>query len=790
MPSKPSEIRLPSWTYPEPYYIYASLREQLHLLRPEIDLNEIDRAFDFAQYAHNGQYRDGGEPYIIHPIEVAALCVELNLDQPSIQAALLHDVVEDNQRIQKGHIATKFSPEVAELVDTLSKLKRKTVRMPWQNAPETEEQKILENNRQTRRLIISMVRDKRVMVIKLADRLWNLRTLKPLKKEKIVRIARETQDIYVPIANALGMWDIMSEMEDIIFSYLEPEHYEELKQEIDKRLIEQKSELNDTITKLILALDKEMPKKIKSIHGRYKHLTSINNKLKRLKAAKEAENSEFHPTLAEILPQLHDILGIRIILNGTPLDCYYALGIVHNTFKPKMNCFDDYISIPKKNGYQSLQTVIYGRYGGIEIQIRTIEMDRVAAKGIAAHWRYKSTLAKETFEDQEWLSIIQALGEMSDTDFIANTGTLLKDQVMVLGYKEGQVNTFSLPQDSTPVDFAFHVHTEVGYNCRFALVNKKPVPLDYKLRHGDLVEIKTGNEPNPALLAKWLVFVASPRSKLAIQNFMKQKCSAAQRVQYGKNILREYVVKTKEKPLNLLDNKKLDALLKRLKIVSLNRLYDDICTGKLNVYDLINTLKNVSYELDQKKDDGSFVITKRQWPDNSKINPREYIRHKGGGLLREKLIYGPCCNPILDDDIVGVLSNTTLNTLIIHRRSCIMLDKILTLPKMELQWRPLTEAERDELLFQAIITIKGRNRQGLLYNMLKIIDEHNLNIITINTLYEPSDVDKVDHTILDLILQVPNKDILINVIQNITNITPDVRDVVRPILIESNHPTY
>lgn len=472
------------------------LIERVKKYASEEDINLIKKAFEFAQKHHDGQSRNSGEPYIVHPLEVALILADLELDIASIVAGLLHDVVEDTSASLED-VEREFGKEIAELVDGVTKLGKLEFTSKLERQAENY-----------RKMLIAMAKDIRVILIKLADRLHNMRTLKYLPPEKQRQKAQETIDIYAPLAHRLGISKIKWELEDLSLRYLDPEGYYDLVEKIAKKRVEREEYIKKIIS-LISEKLKEANIEVGQIDGRPKHFYSIYRKMK-----------EQGKTLEEI----YDLFAIRIIVNSVK-DCYGVLGIIHTLFKPMPGRFKDYIAMPKPNMYQSLHTTVIGPEGEpFEVQIRTFDMHRTAEYGIAAHWKYKEGRIKSTDEDEKfaWLrELLEWQKELKDAkEFMESLKiNLFSDEVFVFTPK-GDV--ISLPQGSTPIDFAYAIHSEIGNKMAGAKVNGKLVPIDYELKNGDIVEIITSpNVHGPS--QDWLKIVKSPQAKSKINAWFKKE---------------------------------------------------------------------------------------------------------------------------------------------------------------------------------------------------------------------------------------------------------------------------
>src|SRR6266436_2231576 len=464
---------------------FEDLLEKVRAYSPDADLELLRRAYVFSAFEHRGQVRRSGEPYLIHPLAVADFLVDLKLDVVAISAGLLHDVVEDTlttiERIQE-----LFGPDVAHVVEGVTKISA----IPFSSSEERQAENF-------RKMLLAMVDDIRVILVKLADRLHNMRTLSHLSEERRVKIAQETRDIYAPIANRLGMSKVKNELEELSFRYLEPQTYEALRAAVDAKrrategFIE---ELKNTITAKL----REAQVPVLEIDGRIKRLYSISQKLKRQKIE---------------LEQVYDFIALRIVTEGVK-DCYAALGIIHQTWSPVPGRIKDFIAMPRPNGYQSLHTSVVSERGfPFEVQIRTAEMHRVAEEGIAAHWKYKEGRHGAGRDEQYFLWLRQLLEfqqEVRDPqEFLQNLKIELYPEEVYIFTPAGEVK--ALPRDATPVDFAYAIHTDVGHRCVGARVNGRLVPLDSALASGDTVEIFTSKVEGAGPSRDWLKLVATPR---------------------------------------------------------------------------------------------------------------------------------------------------------------------------------------------------------------------------------------------------------------------------------------
>src|SRR5919205_2980347 len=475
----------------EPEVTITSLLRKVADYNPEANEELIAQAYGTAHAAHRGQVRKSGEPFVYHPLCTADILADLRLDATTIAAAILHDVLEDTD-LTREELERRFGEEVAEIVDGVTKLKR----LPSGNLEEAQAESL-------RKMIVAMSRDVRVIIIKLADRLHNMRTLAYLKRETQLRKATETLEIYAPLAHRLGIYSIKWELEDLSFATLHPRRYEEIKSLVAARRGDREAFINGTAAELLRHLRESGIEA--EVHGRVKHFYSIYNKMVR-------RNKEFN--------EIYDLAGLRVVVDGVR-DCYGALGVIHSIWKPIPGRFKDYIAMPKFNMYQSLHTTVMSNEGKmLEIQIRTSEMDMTAEYGIAAHWMYKHGLTDREVDRLTWLkSMMEWQQKTTDaSDFMESLkGELVADEVFVFTPKGDVV---SLPSGATPIDFAYHVHTEVGHRTIGARVNDRIVPLDSELVSGDRVEVITGKNSGPS--RDWLAVVQSGRARNKIRQYFNK----------------------------------------------------------------------------------------------------------------------------------------------------------------------------------------------------------------------------------------------------------------------------
>lgn len=652
--------------------VLSSARQYL----PEKGLELIKRAYEYSAELHKDQTRLSGEPYINHPLETAYTLTELRMDEYCIAAGLLHDVLEDTLADYET-VAKKFGDEIAQLVDGVTKIGK------IQFMSKTERR--AENYR---KMLMAMAKDIRVIIIKLADRLHNIKTLDFQPVEKRESIARETLEIYTPIANRLGMARLKAELEDLSFKYIKPEVYEYIKKGIEKRVAQN----GDYVERV-----KEVIKKLLADHniecevsGRPKHIYSINQKMERQKVG---------------LDQIYDLIAFRVIVK-TVNDCYQVLGIIHSTWKPVPGRFKDYIGSPKPNMYQSLHTTVIGPDGErIEIQIRTEEMHRIAEFGIAAHWKYKEGRVRALKDEERfaWLrQILEYQKESKDArDFIESVKTdIFSDEVYVFTPK-GDV--IVLPRGSTIIDFAYAIHTEVGNKCIGAKVNGKIVSIKYELQTGDIAEILTSSQQKPS--ADWLKFVKTSKAKTKIKQFVKQS-QLEKSIELGKDFL-DKALKKHELSLNKLSKQEMANILKKYNVKEENDLFSLIGFGKVSAFHIVNDLIP-----EEKRKEIKTVETPKEIQKEGII-----IKELDGVLIK----FAKCCNPIPGDPIVGFI--TRGKGITIHYPDCPNILNAEPYRVIQASWDT-----NKKILRPIKMRVECIDEPGLLTNISSAISKENVNI--------------------------------------------------------------
>ncbi len=656
---------------------------------PNLDL--VKKAYHFAKEAHQEQKRVSGEPFVTHPVNVAEIMSGLELDVISIAAALLHDVVEDTP-VTAEELREEFGSEIELLVNGVTKLSK----IDFKSREEHQAESL-------RKMFLAMAEDIRVILIKLADRLHNMRTLNYLCEEKQKIKATETLEIYAPLAHRLGMSRIKWELEDLSFRYLEPDKYYQLVNKVAKNRGEREQYIEEAINllnKKILEVD------IKAeIYGRPKHLYSIYQKM--LKQDKE-------------FSEIYDLTALRVIVNSVK-ECYEVLGIIHELWSPMPGRIKDYIAMPKSNMYQSLHTTVISSNGDpFEIQIRTWEMHRTAEYGIAAHWRYKEGNPKDAeFERKiswlrqllEWQKDLQDAKEFMETLKI----DLFEDEVFVF---TPQGDVISLPKEATPVDFAYHIHTEVGHSCVGAKTNGKIVPLEYRVQNGDIIKILTSSNSCPS--RDWLNFVKTSRAKSKIKRWFKEQRKEEVIVK-GKEMLETALRKEHIHIKEGIKQKKLEKIARQVGVTTIDSLYAGIGRNKFSIKSIVNKLRvqkkgSPSYELNQLK--------KRR--DIKKETQNKGVRVKGmDGLL---VRIAKCCNPVPGDKIKGYI--TRGRGVSVHRFDCPNLKNLINTQQeriVDVDWYINQETSYDVEL-----RIEAFNKRSLLNDMTTVISNEGINISSIN----------------------------------------------------------
>ncbi|MDD3660378.1 MAG: bifunctional (p)ppGpp synthetase/guanosine-3',5'-bis(diphosphate) 3'-pyrophosphohydrolase [Lachnospiraceae bacterium] len=703
-----------------PEELYQDLISRVRKYHPSDDISMIEKAYQIANLAHQDQVRKSGEPYIIHPLYVAIILADLELDKETIVAGILHDVVEDTI-LTDDEIKEQFGADVALLVDGVTKLQQ--LQFTGENADERSADKTELQAENLRKMFLAMAKDIRVIMIKLADRLHNMRTLKHMPPEKQQRIARETLEIYSPIAQRLGISKIKVELDDLSLKYLEPEIYYDLAEKISVRKAEREQYVENIVD--------EVREHIESvgiraqIDGRVKHFFSIYKKMK---------------NQGKTIDQIYDLFAVRIIVDSVK-DCYAALGVIHEMYKPIPGRFKDYIAMPKANMYQSLHTTLIGSTGQpFEIQIRTVEMHKTAEYGIAAHWKYKEASDGKKIKAQEeeklsWLrQILEWQKDMSDNreflNLLKSDLDLFSDNVYCFT-PTGDVK--NLPAGSTPIDFAYSIHSAVGNKMIGARVNGKLVTIDYEIKNGDRIEVITShNSKGPS--RDWLSIVKSTQAKNKINQWFKNEYKDDNIVK-GKELLQAYC---KAKAINTIDIMKppyMDHVMKKYGFHDWEAVLAAVGHGGLKEGQIINKMQEM-YERDNRK-----VMTDEQIlaevHDNAQIKQTQPQKSKGGivvkGIHDVAVRFSKCCSPVPGDEIIGFV--TRGRGVSVHRTDCI---NVINLPEIDrarlidAEWQSLGDGVGDEK-YLAEIKIYAHNRNGLLADITRALTEKNIDILAMNT---------------------------------------------------------
>ena len=676
----------------------AEFMEYIHTYLTDDECNQVLKAFELADKAHEGQFRASGEPYIMHPLAVADILAHLQIDHITLMAALMHDVVEDTS-YSKEDLEEMFGSEVAFLVDGVTKLN--------QFQYETKEDRQMENYR---KMILAMAKDVRVVVIKLGDRLHNMRTLKHMRSDKQKRIAKETLEIFAPLAHRLGIFNVKWELEDLSFRYLEPEKYYDLVDQMKQKRQVREDIVNDTMSQLTKALGEANIKA--DIKGRPKHFYSIYKKMKK-------DNRD--------LSQIYDLLAVRVIVDSIP-DCYAVLGIAHSLWKPLPYRFKDYISMPKSNMYQSLHTTVIGTMGQpVEIQIRTWEMHRVSEYGVAAHWRYKEGNKNGDKEFDQKVAWLRQVLEWQDTSNPTELVNALKLDVF-----SGEVFVFTpkgdvvkLPIGSVPLDFAYRVHTDVGHRCVGAKVNGKIVPLDYTLQNGDIVDIITSKTSKPSL--DWLNIVGSSESKSKIRNWFKRE-NKAENIEKGLEALEKEAKRLNYNWKELITDNRLQQVTKQLKACTEEEMFAACGYGGIPVSTVLLRLIELykkSKEAEESKRSTEQILEKlkSQGQKKTKNGTGVLVKGEAGVMVR----MAKCCNPVPGDDIIGYI--TRGRGVSVHRSDCCSLGHTPEdLERMiEVAWDGASSES-----FHVGIDIQAYDRAGILMEVMAVLSELKITITNIN----------------------------------------------------------
>ena len=720
-----------------------SLMETVKNYRPDADLDLIERAYLVADEGHRGQKRVSGEAYINHPLQVAAILAELEMDDITIASAILHDVVEDTI-FTLEEIEDMFGSEVALIIDGVTKLGQ----IPFKSKEEQQ----LETYR---KMIIAMAKDIRVIMIKLADRLHNMRTLKFMREDKRKRIAKETLELYAPLANRLGISNIKWELEDLSLRYLEPDIYYDMVENVKQKRRERQIYISEAVRQIEeIFYDTDIHA---SISGRTKHFYSIYKKMMR-----------DHKDIGEI----YDLSAVRILVD-TVKDCYNALGVIHAKWTPIPGRFKDYIAMPKSNGYRSLHTTVMALGSPLEIQIRTYDMHYISEYGIAAHWKYKEagkSVGANSRVDQKmsWLrQMVNLQKEIKDPkEYLeALKVDIFSDEVFV--FTPGG-DLLALPKGSSPIDFAYRIHTEVGHHCVGAKVNGKIVPLEHKLQTGDYVEIIT-NKANSGPSRDWLNFVASSDTRSKIRSWFKKE-NREENISHGREQIESEIKKLGYTPKDLLKGNRLTEVAKRLNIASEEDMLAALGYGGITLHGIITKLVEMhKKDLDDKtSDDVSALLKELRQPARGNQKKTEHgvlVEGESGFFVR----LAKCCNPIPGDEISGYV--TRGRGVSVHRSDCPNILSGTDIDRMiEVSW----EMDNDRT-YTVEIEVVCADRSGVLSEIFAVPAEMKMNIHSVHA--SPNKNNKT--STVNLGIDVNNAD---QVSQLITKLrcVKDVYSVTRP----------
>jgi guanosine-3',5'-bis(diphosphate) 3'-pyrophosphohydrolase len=684
---------------------FEDLVEKVRANNPDADVELLRRAYVFSAFEHKGQVRHSGEPYLVHPLEVADLLADMRLDVVAIAAGLLHDIVEDT-KTPIERISELFGADVAHVVEGVTKLGA----IPFSSSEARQAENF-------RKMLLAMVDDIRVILVKLADRLHNMRTLHHLPEERRIKIAQETRDIYAPIANRLGMSKIKNELEELAFKYLEPKAYETLRASVESRRRATQGTIEE-LAKNVGAKLAEAQVPVIHIDGRIKRLFSIHQKLKRQKID---------------LDQVYDLVALRIVTQSIK-DCYAALGIIHQTWSPVPGRIKDFIAMPRPNGYQSLHTSVVSERGfPFEVQIRTAEQHRIAEEGIAAHWKYKEGRVGANRDEQHFLWLRQLLEwqqEVRDPqEFLQNLKIELYPEEVYIFTPKGEVK--SLPRDATPVDFAYAIHTDVGHQCVGARVNGKMVPLRTRLRNGDIIEIVTAPGHKPS--RDWLNFAATSRARSKIKQYIHSE-EKERSLELGKKLFEKEAKRFGLAMKTLLEPATMNRVVGECGLQKVDELFAAIGYGKLSARTVL--AKFVPQEqLKETPDRGLASVVRRVLgTGEDKIKVR--------GIDDLMVFRARCCNPIRGEAIVGYI--TRGKGVSVHSASCSNVVNLLYDPerRIDVEW----DKGADAAPYTVRLHIHVEDRKGILADVSSKIAGINTNIRNVEATVDDQ-IGRIDMTV-------------------------------------------
>lgn len=699
-----------------------------------VDTKLIMKAYNYAVEHHGEQKRRSGEPYIIHPLNVAYILAGVGLDEATICAALLHDVVEDTDATD-ADLRTDFGDEIADMVAGVTKLEA-------MQFTTVEEQQVEDY----RKMFLAMGKDIRVIILKIADRLHNMRTLKYLKRDRQIANAKETMEIYAPLANRLGLYSMKWELEDLSFKYLYPEEYHELVEGINKKREERLKFIEKIMADIRVQLKKQHIDA--EVTGRAKHLYSIYRKMKR-------DN--------KTLDQIYDLFALRILVNSIK-DCYAALGVVHEMYSPMPGRFKDYIAVPKPNMYQSIHTTLLGDKGTpFEVQIRTWDMHRIAEYGIAAHWAYKEASyfgKKQSVKVEEdklaWLrESLEWQKDMQDPqEFLTTLKTeLFEDEVYVFTPK-GAIKI--LPRNATPIDFAYSIHEEIGNHMTGCKINSKMMPIITPLKSGDIIEIITSdNSKGPS--RDWLKFVKSTKAKNKINGWFK-KAEKSENIEKGKDLIEKEIKRIGMSHVELFKQEYIDAMLDRYKYKNLEDMYAAVGFGANSAVKVIARMLQ-EYRKEHQEENVEEKIEELRKQKESKQKPSSSgVVVEGIDNCLVKL--SKCCNPLPGDEIIGYI--TKGRGVSVHRKDCVNVKDLLTEENRIIDVKWYEEAKEN---YNVTLEVLANDRKGLLVDILNTVKETKANLMGVST-----KTTKERIAIMDIDLEVENIEELNKVIRNIKKV--------------------
>jgi len=712
---------------------------RMHHFHPTGDAALIEKAYAFAEKVHGGQRRLSGEPYIVHPVYVASILTEIGIDAPTIAAGLLHDTVEDCDDVTLDTIREEFGDEVSRLVDGVTKLSK----LDFTNREEQQAETL-------RKMILAMGKDIRVVLIKLADRLHNMRTLKFKTPERQVAIARETLDIYAPLAHRLGVYTIKAELEDLSLRYIDPEGYQEVARKVGMKRAEREANIQIVMEELSQKLD-EMGIK-HDIAGRPKHLYSIYRKM-------VLHNKPFE--------QIYDLIAIRVLVNTIP-ECYTVLGVCHTLWSQVPNRFKDYISVPKNNMYQSLHTTVVGGRRvpfPFEVQIRTYEMHHVAEYGIAAHWRYKERSSNQDSFDKKLFWLRQVLDWQSEAkdsyEFLNGLKTdLFSEQVFIFTPKGDIID---MPRGATPLDFAYRVHSAVGNSCVGAKINGRIVPLETPLETGDRVEIMTSSSSKGPSM-DWLKIVKTQAAKSKIRQYFKRELRG-ENVAKGKDMLEREAKRRGLALSTLMQDEYVQPLLNRYSLQDEDDVFGAVGSGMLaSAYVISRLFEEQHKAAEQAAPKAPPQLTEEKLAEIQKGKPTQGIYVEGGsGML---VRFARCCNPVPGDDIVGYITRGRGVT--VHKTDCVNADNNEPERKVNVSW-----AQESLGRFNTTISVTAYDHESLLGELTVYIQDSGAPISAVNVKVNPNRTCSIQ-----IVVQVESRGQLDNVIRRLQK-RPDVIEAFR-----------